>query len=69
MLVFSVESCGGRTKKREDMTMKKVTVTCNQCGYEERVEFYSREEAEKEKIRIVPPRCSKCGSLNVRIRD
>lgn len=51
------------------MTMKKVTVTCNQCGYEERVEFYSREEAEKEKIRIMPPRCAKCGSPNVRIRN
>lgn len=51
------------------MAMKKVTVTCNQCGYEEKVEFSSREEAEKEKIRIAPPRCSKCGSPNVKIHD
>jgi hypothetical protein len=37
-----------------DMTMRKVTVKRNQCGHEERIELYSREEAEKERIRIVP---------------
>jgi hypothetical protein len=49
--------------------MKKITVICNQCGYEEKVDYYTREEAEREKIRIAPPRCSKCGSPNVKIRD
>jgi hypothetical protein len=49
--------------------MKKVTVKCNQCGYEERVEFYSSEEAEKKQMMIVPPRCSKCGSANVMTYD
>jgi formate dehydrogenase maturation protein FdhE len=49
--------------------MKKVIVKCNQCGYEERIELYSREEAEKGRIKIVPPRCSKCGSPNVKIYE
>ncbi len=49
--------------------MRKVTVKCNQCGYEERIELFSREEAEKERISIVPPRCSKCGSPNVSIHE
>lgn len=49
--------------------MKKVSVICNQCGYEEKLDYYTREEAEWEKIRIAPPRCSKCGSPNVTIRD
>lgn len=49
--------------------MRKVTVKCNQCGYEERVDLYSREEAEKERITIVPLRCSKCGSPNVRTHE
>jgi Zn finger protein HypA/HybF involved in hydrogenase expression len=49
--------------------MKRVTMKCNQCGYEERIEIFSREEAEKEGIGIAPPRCPKCGSPNVRLID
>jgi len=49
--------------------MKRVIVKCNQCGYEERIEIYTQEEAKKEKIRLMQPRCSKCGSPNVKIYD
>ena len=49
--------------------MKMVTVVCRQCGFEKRIQVYSREEAERERIQIAPPRCEKCGSTNVAIRD
>jgi predicted Zn-ribbon and HTH transcriptional regulator len=49
--------------------MRRVIVKCNQCGYEERIELYTREEAEEHRIRIAPPRCSKCGSPNVRLLE
>jgi hypothetical protein len=53
----------------EEEVMKKVIVKCNQCGYEERIEIYTQEEAKKEQIRLMPPRCSKCGSPNVKMHD
>jgi hypothetical protein len=49
--------------------MRRVIVKCNQCGYEERIELYTREEAEERRIRIAPPRRSKCGSPNVRLLE
>ena len=45
--------------------MEKVLLKCNQCGYEEVIEIYTREEAERKNIRLVRPKCSKCGSPNV----
>ncbi|MCL5883906.1 MAG: hypothetical protein M1377_00880 [Deltaproteobacteria bacterium] len=49
--------------------MKMVTVVCRQCGFEKRIKVYSREEAERERIQAAAPKCEKCGSANVVIRD
>jgi len=49
--------------------MKKVIIKCNQCGYEERIEIYTQEEAERARMKLVQPRCSKCGSPNVKMHE
>jgi predicted nucleic-acid-binding Zn-ribbon protein len=46
--------------------MKRKLVVCMDCGYEEKQEFYTREEAEQKNIRLVSPRCKKCGSTNIK---
>ena len=47
--------------------MRRVYVVCRQCGYEEKQDIYDAEEAAQKSIRLGPPRCSKCGSMDVKI--
>lgn len=49
--------------------MKRKLVVCLDCGYEERQDFYSREEAEQRNMHTGPPRCKKCGSPKVKIYE
>jgi predicted Zn-ribbon and HTH transcriptional regulator len=49
--------------------MKKMIVICKQCGYEKMDKIYEPEEAAEKEIRLVPPRCEKCGSTDVELRD
>jgi len=49
--------------------MKTKTLVCNQCGYEQKIKTYSREEAERERIQLGSPRCERCGSTDVRLYD
>lgn len=47
--------------------MKRIYVVCRQCGYAEKQEVYERDEAIQKNLRLVPPRCNKCGSANVEL--
>lgn len=47
--------------------MKYKTLVCQDCGYEKKIKVYDREEAEKERIQLVKPRCEKCGSYNIKL--
>jgi uncharacterized Zn finger protein len=49
--------------------MKKKLSICKDCGYEEIIEIYDREEAEKRRLRLIKPRCAKCGSVNIKVVD
>ncbi len=49
--------------------MKRMLAVCKNCGYEEKIEIYNREDAERQNLRLEPPRCKKYGSLNVKLRD
>jgi len=49
--------------------MKIMLVVCSQCGYKEKREIYDSEDAERRNLRLVPPRCSRCGSTNVKLYD
>jgi RNase P subunit RPR2 len=49
--------------------MKKKLIVCLDCGNEQRIEVYDREDAERLKLRLVPPTCGKCGSHKVRMHD
>lgn len=49
--------------------MKRMLIVCNNCGYEERREIYTREDAERLNLRRVAPKCNKCGSTNVKLCD
>ncbi len=48
---------------------KTKVLVCKDCGAEERIPIYTREEAEKKNIRLGPPRCGRCGSTNVQLHD
>lgn len=47
--------------------MKVVTVVCLDCGHERKEKHYTSEEAKRQNAEIIRPRCSKCGSANVRV--
>lgn len=49
--------------------MKVKKVICKDCGYEDKVEIFTREEADRKQIQLAPVRCPNCGSLNVIVRD
>ena len=49
--------------------MRKMRIVCKDCGYDEKREFYDREDGDSRNLRIVPPRCKKCGSTNVKLYD
>lgn len=49
--------------------MRVMLLVCQQCKHEERIEIHTREEAERDKRTLVPVRCSKCGSTNVRLYE
>ena len=49
--------------------MKTMLLVCQDCGHEERIKIYTREEAERGQFQISNPRCKKCGSTNVRPYD
>ncbi len=49
--------------------MKVKTKVCQDCGHEERIKVYDREEADRMKIELYPPSCKKCGSRNVKLYD
>lgn len=47
--------------------MKAMLAICKDCGYKEQKEIFDREDAEKHHLRLVRPRCKKCGSYNVEL--
>ncbi len=49
--------------------MKRVLAVCRDCGHEERIEIWTREEAERENVSTAPPRCKKCRSRNIKLCD
>jgi hypothetical protein len=49
--------------------MKVKILVCKRGGHEQRIETYSREEAEQRRIQLVSPRCEHCGSGDVELRD
>lgn len=49
--------------------MKVKISVCQDCGYEERIKIYDREDAERLTIKLYPPTCKKCGSRNVKTYD
>lgn len=49
--------------------MKIMVLVCQNCGHEEKIKIYTREEAERNTFQLANPRCSKCGSNNVRLYD
>lgn len=55
--------------KRNGGAMKRKLLVCKECGHEQRINIYDREESEKLNIRLGPPRCEKCGSTNVQLYD
>ncbi len=48
--------------------MRVKTQKCRICGYEERVEIYTREEGQKLRKNLASPCCKKCGSPNVELK-
>jgi len=49
--------------------MKVMLQVCKNCGHEQRVKIYNREDAQRHRIRLVQPRCDKCGSTNIKLYD
>ena len=49
--------------------MKKVKVICQNCGNEEVMEIMSTEEARQKNIPVFRITCTRCGSVNVHLRD
>ena len=49
--------------------MKKKLIVCRDCGYEERREVYDSEDAERRNLRLVSPKCKRCGSANIELHD
>jgi len=49
--------------------MKVVWLICRRCGYEGRIQVYSREEAEARRMRLAPPTCPRCGTRDVELHD
>lgn len=49
--------------------MKYRYLVCQDCGHEERIKIYTREEASREQFQLSKPRCSKCGSGKVKLYD
>lgn len=49
--------------------MKEKIQVCQQCKHEERIKLYDHEDAKRHQLRLEPPRCKKCGSLNVKLYD
>lgn len=49
--------------------MKKKLLVCKECGHEQRINIYDREESKQLNIRLGPPRCEKCRSTNVQLYD
>lgn len=47
--------------------MKIKLQVCLNCGFEEKVKLFNREEAERERLNLVQPCCKKCGSFKVRL--
>lgn len=47
--------------------MKKMYVVCKQCGHAEKQEVYEAEEAIQKNLCLIPPRCRKCGSMDVEL--
>jgi Zn finger protein HypA/HybF involved in hydrogenase expression len=56
-------------RDEKEIAMKRCLIMCKNCGFEEKREFYSQEDAEKRNMKLVSPRCKKCGSTNVRVLD
>jgi hypothetical protein len=49
--------------------MKIMLSVCKRCGHEEKIKVYSPEDAQRHRLRLVPPRCSRCGSSEVKLYD
>lgn len=54
---------------RQGIEMKTMLLVCQNCGHEERIKIYTREEAERRQFQLTNPRCKKCGSANARLYD
>lgn len=52
-----------------EAAMKTMLLVCKKCGYEKKVKIYSREEAERNNMQLIPPMCDKCGNANVKLYD
>jgi|GEM_PF-3295547 len=49
--------------------MKRMTMQCSDCGYEERIDVLTPEETVANNLPPRPPRCRKCHSFNVTLND
>jgi DNA-directed RNA polymerase subunit RPC12/RpoP len=49
--------------------MKVRRVICRSCGHEDKVEVFTREEADRKHMQLMPVTCPKCGSRNVIVQD
>jgi hypothetical protein len=49
----------------KEAIMRTVLLICINCGHEQKIKIYGREEAERKNIRLGPPKCARCGSTNV----
>lgn len=45
--------------------MRRMYVVCRKCGYAEKQDIYGAEEAAQKNMRLAPPQCRKCGSMDV----
>jgi len=49
--------------------MKVMLQVCKNCGHEQRVKIYDHEDAQRHNIRLIRPRCEKCGSTKVELYE
>jgi Zn finger protein HypA/HybF involved in hydrogenase expression len=52
-----------------EVNMKRVTLICERCGNEERIEIVTRGDLEKRPHLTRPATCPACGSERVELRD
>jgi hypothetical protein len=49
--------------------MIKMVFVCKYCGQVQVIEIWDPEEAKQKKVRLVPPKCERCGSYDIVVRD